>query len=99
VITRLIAGAGGVALRGALALDTKAFNVTILTADGGDLIPQARGAGRRRVLLDTETTMTAARRLYERLGFRREPGHDWSPVPGMLLLGYVLELAETDGRR
>jgi len=46
VITRLIAGAGGVALRGALALDTKAFNVTILTADGGDLIPQARGAGR-----------------------------------------------------
>ena len=62
-------------------------------------IAKARGAGRRRVLLDTETTMTAARRLYERLGFRREPGHDWSPVPGMLLLGYVLELAKTDGRR
>lgn len=62
-------------------------------------IVKARGVGRRRVLLDTETTMTAARRLYERLGFRREPGHDWSPVPGMLLLGYVLELAEGDGRR
>lgn len=62
-------------------------------------IVKARGGGRRRVLLDTETTMTAARRLYERLGFRREPGHDWSPVPGMLLLGYALELAEDDGRR
>jgi RimJ/RimL family protein N-acetyltransferase len=43
--------------------------------------------------------MTAARRLYERLGFRREPAHDWSPVPDMLLLGYVLELTAGDGRR
>jgi hypothetical protein len=36
--------------------------------------------------------MTSAQRLYERLGFRRDPEHDWSPVPGLLLVGYVLEL-------
>jgi hypothetical protein len=36
--------------------------------------------------------MTSAQRLYERLGFRRDSDHDWSPAPGILLLGYVLDL-------
>jgi ribosomal protein S18 acetylase RimI-like enzyme len=36
--------------------------------------------------------MTSAQRLYERLGFRRDPDHDWSPAPDILLLGYVLDL-------
>jgi hypothetical protein len=36
--------------------------------------------------------MTGAQRLYERLGFRRAPDHDWSPALGILLLGYVLDL-------
>ncbi|TDB78163.1 GNAT family N-acetyltransferase [Micromonospora sp. KC721] len=34
----------------------------------------------------------AARRLYERIGFRRVPQRDWSPVPGVRLLGLRLEL-------
>lgn len=45
VVTRLIAGAGGVALRGAMGLDERRFESTILTAPGGPLIDQARARG------------------------------------------------------
>jgi glycosyltransferase involved in cell wall biosynthesis len=45
VITRFIAGAGGVALRGALALDPHTYSVTFLTAPGGPLIAEAEAAG------------------------------------------------------
>jgi ribosomal protein S18 acetylase RimI-like enzyme len=55
-------------------------------------IDRARAAGRRRVRLDTRTSMKSAQRLYERLGFRRDPDHDWSPADRILLLGYVLDL-------
>ena len=55
-------------------------------------IERARASGRRRVRLDTRTSMRGAQRLYERLGFRRDPEHDWSPAPQVLLLGYVLDL-------
>jgi len=44
------------------------------------------------VRLSTEPTMKAAHRLYERIGFTRTPSYDWEPVPGVLLLGYALEL-------
>jgi hypothetical protein len=36
--------------------------------------------------------MTAAHRIYERLGFTRIPERDWSPVPGVDLLAYRLDL-------
>jgi ribosomal protein S18 acetylase RimI-like enzyme len=45
----------------------------------------------RRVRLDTRTSMKGAQRIYERLGFRRAPEHDWSPAAGILLLAYVLD--------
>jgi glycosyltransferase involved in cell wall biosynthesis len=51
VVTRFIAGAGGVALRGALALDADRFSVTILAADGGPLFDEAERAGLRVVRL------------------------------------------------
>ena len=54
--------------------------------------------GAARVRLDTRTSMTSAQRLYERLGFIREPDHDWSPAPGIDLVAYVLELGRTAGR-
>jgi ribosomal protein S18 acetylase RimI-like enzyme len=57
-----------------------------------ECIDRARRSGRKRVRLDTRTSMTSAQRLYERLGFRRDPDHDWSPAPDILLLGYVLDL-------
>jgi glycosyltransferase involved in cell wall biosynthesis len=45
VVTRFIAGAGGVALRGATGLDPARFESTIVTAPGGSLIDQATAAG------------------------------------------------------
>ena len=57
-----------------------------------ECIERARRSGRKRVRLHTRTSMTSAQRLYERLGFRRDPDHDYSPAAGILLLGYVLDL-------
>jgi hypothetical protein len=37
--------------------------------------------------------MVAAHRLYERLGFTRLPERDWSPLPGVHLMAYGLELS------
>ena len=36
--------------------------------------------------------MTAAHRLYERLGFVRAPDRDWGPVPGVDLVAFRKEL-------
>jgi hypothetical protein len=36
--------------------------------------------------------MHTAHRLYERLGFSRLPERDWTPVPGITLRCYSLEL-------
>lgn len=57
-----------------------------------ECIERARASGRRRVRLYTRTSMTDAHRLYQRLGFRRAPEHDWSPVPEIELISFVLEL-------
>jgi ribosomal protein S18 acetylase RimI-like enzyme len=53
---------------------------------------RARAAGKRRVVLSTDPRMTAAHRLYERLGFTRLPERDWTPVPGVDLRVYALDL-------
>jgi ribosomal protein S18 acetylase RimI-like enzyme len=55
-------------------------------------IDAATQDGCRLVRLSTQPGMAAAHRLYERLGFVRTPSYDWSPVPGVDLLGYVLTL-------
>lgn len=51
-------------------------------------LERARGDGRRRMVLHTIDAMHGARRLYERLGFRRAPDRDWRPRDGIQLLGY-----------
>lgn len=47
IVTRFIAGAGGVALRGVLPLDPDRFRVTIITGQGGPLTDRAVAAGLR----------------------------------------------------
>lgn len=47
VVTRFIAGAGGVALHGALQLDPDRYDVTILSGLGGPLVDEAEAAGVR----------------------------------------------------
>jgi ribosomal protein S18 acetylase RimI-like enzyme len=49
-------------------------------------------ADRRRVVVSSANDMTAAHRLYERLGFARAPARDWRPVPHVQLRVYELAL-------
>jgi GNAT superfamily N-acetyltransferase len=51
-------------------------------------IDRAAGSGVRWLRLSTLAGMTAAGRLYLRLGFVRTPERDWSPEPGVELITY-----------
>jgi ribosomal protein S18 acetylase RimI-like enzyme len=55
-------------------------------------IARAKASGASRLVLSTDLEMRAAQRLYERLGFVRTVDRDWSPVAGLELLTYALEL-------
>jgi ribosomal protein S18 acetylase RimI-like enzyme len=57
------------------------------------VLDRAARAGARRMVLSTEPAMKAAHHLYESAGFRRIPERDWSPVSGLTLLVYGLDLA------
>ncbi|TVL94052.1 GNAT family N-acetyltransferase [Streptomyces sp. SAJ15] len=54
---------------------------------------RARELRRDRVVMSSQTDMTAAHRLYERLGFVRTPERDRSVVPGLTLITFALELS------
>ena len=57
------------------------------------VLDRFREQGSPAVVLSTTPGMAAAHRLYERLGFTRCPDRDWSPLPGVDLIVYRLELA------
>jgi len=61
VVTKLTAGAGGITLRGAAALDPTRYRTTIFTAEGGSLIGAAEAAGIEVVRL---RHMTGGRGVY-----------------------------------
>ena len=59
-------------------------------------IDRAQQERRQRIVLSTSPWMTAARSLYERLGFCRTPSSDWSVISSGLrfdLLAYELVLS------
>lgn len=56
------------------------------------VVDELRRRGFGSVVLSSSTTMTTAHRLYESLGFERDPARDWSPTPHVDLLAYRLEL-------
>ena len=58
------------------------------------MIERARESGCAAMVLSSSTTMRAAHRLYERLGFTRLPDRDWSPVEGVQLVAYTLTLRD-----
>lgn len=55
-------------------------------------IVRSRALGHRELVLSSLAAMTAAHRLYGRLGFVRSPELDWEPVPGVELIGFRLLL-------
>lgn len=58
----------------------------------GACIARARGEGRTGLAIATGSSMHAAHRLYASMGFRRAPERDFTPVPGVDLMVYVLAL-------
>ena len=55
-------------------------------------VERAADSGVRWLRLSTLAGMTAAGRLYLRLGFVRTPERDWSPEPGVELITYGREI-------
>jgi ribosomal protein S18 acetylase RimI-like enzyme len=57
-----------------------------------ECIALARQTGIRRLVLWTQPSMGAARRLYEALDFERAPTRDWTAGPGRRMLVYQKDL-------
>jgi ribosomal protein S18 acetylase RimI-like enzyme len=57
-----------------------------------ECVRRARAAGATTLGLHTSESMQAARRLYEQLGFVRDPDHDFQPPGAELVAGYRLPL-------
>jgi ribosomal protein S18 acetylase RimI-like enzyme len=55
-------------------------------------VERAQAAGRARIRLHTTDRMTAAQRMYKRLGFWPTPEDDWEAAPGFWLRAYRLDL-------
>jgi ribosomal protein S18 acetylase RimI-like enzyme len=49
---------------------------------------RARELGLENMVICSMSRMTAAHRLYDAMGFVREPALDWEPVPDVLLLAF-----------
>ena len=49
---------------------------------------RAREDGATGMALSSLATMSAAHRVYARLGYSRDPGRDWSPLPGVELIAF-----------
>lgn len=82
----------GTAVIRMLATDPAARGAGAGTALMEAAIALARHEGCFIVRLSTQASMTAAHRIYTRLGFTRTPDRDWSPEPGLVLLTYALPL-------
>jgi ribosomal protein S18 acetylase RimI-like enzyme len=73
-----------------LAVDPAAHGRGVGTALLARVIEESRRRGRAGVVCSSQPAMRAAHRIYERLGFRRVPERDWSPLPGVDLLAFAI---------
>ena len=73
-----------------LAVDPSAQGRGVGLALTQRVLDESRRRGKAGVVCSSLAEMRAAHRIYERLGFRRAPSRDWSPVPGVDLLAFVL---------
>jgi len=72
-----------------LAVDPAARGRGVGTALMRHVVGASRG--REGIVCSSLAEMTAAHRIYERLGFTRAPERDWSPVAGVDLLAFALQ--------
>ena len=78
-----------------LSVDPQARGQGVGTALVDLVLARFREEGARAVALSSLAEMSAAHRLYERAGFARLPERDWSPVTGVDLIAYRLDLETT----
>jgi GNAT superfamily N-acetyltransferase len=57
------------------------------------VLHDSRCRGKDGIVCSSLPQMRAAHRVYGRLGFRRAPERDWSPVPGVDLLAFARPLS------
>ena len=88
---RELAGPGEAEFR-MLAVSPSARRQGVAEALVRRVVDRARELGCTAVVLSSQPVQEDAHRLYERLGFHRTPDKDWSPVPGVDLLGFRLSL-------
>jgi ribosomal protein S18 acetylase RimI-like enzyme len=72
-----------------LAVDPSAWRSGVGEALVAAVEEHARAEGARALAICVRDTNTAAARLYERLGFVREPSRDWMPLPDVRLLALL----------
>jgi ribosomal protein S18 acetylase RimI-like enzyme len=77
-----------------LAVSPAARGAGVGTALVDLVLDRFRRDGARAVVMSTLAEMTAAHRIYERAGFVRDPARDWSPLPGVDLITYRLDLED-----
>jgi ribosomal protein S18 acetylase RimI-like enzyme len=75
-----------------LAVDPAARGRGVGTALLQRVLDESRARGKRGIVCSSLATMRAAHRIYDRLGFRRAPERDWSPVAGVDLLAFAVRL-------
>jgi ribosomal protein S18 acetylase RimI-like enzyme len=75
-----------------LAVDPAAQGLGVGTALLRRVLDDSRRRGNEGVVCSSLPEMRAAHRIYQRLGFRRVPERDWSPVPGVELLAFAISL-------
>ena len=75
-----------------LGVSGRARGLGIGTALTVRCIERSRELGLGRVVMSSATFMTTAHRIYERLGFVRLPERDWSPITGVDLYAFALDL-------
>jgi ribosomal protein S18 acetylase RimI-like enzyme len=56
------------------------------------VVERFRADGATAIVMSTLPAMVGAHRIYERAGFVRDPSRDWSPIPGVELITYRLDL-------
>jgi len=80
-----------------LAVDPAHRRQGVAEALVGVCLERARELGYDGLVLSSLEAQAPAQRIYRRLGFRRDPDRDWSPVEGVDLKAFVLRFDETAG--